>query len=247
MIDFFAVDFQGGPFVIFSTSHLFALGAILLLNLVFLVYRGRITPEASAKIRFAMAAVLILNEISWHVWHLANGMWTIQEMLPLHLCSILVWTSAVMLIFKNQVIYEFAYLIGIAGALQAIFTPDLGRYDFPHYRYYQTFISHGLLVTSAIYMTVVERMRPYPRSLRTLFVWGNVYLAAVTALNLVIGSNYLFTAHKPPTASLLDVLPPWPWYIAVIELLAIVLVLLFYLPFWIRDLRARSNQLTQSP
>ena len=105
--------------------------------------------------------------------------------------------------------------------------------------FFQTFISHGLLVTVPIYMTVVERFRPTPRSLRNVFVWGNVYLVAVTLFNLAIGSNYLFTAHKPPTASLLDVLPPWPWYIAVIELLAVVLVCLLYLPFWVKDLRAR--------
>ena len=98
-----------------------------------------------------------------------------------------------------------------------------------------------LLVLAGLREGVVEGMRPYPRSLRNIALWGNVYMVVVTLLNLAIGSNYLFTAHKPPTASLLDVLPPWPWYIAVIELLAVFFVCLFYAPFWIKDLVQRKQ------
>jgi hypothetical integral membrane protein (TIGR02206 family) len=234
----FALDYKGAPFEIFSIPHLVALGLIVLLNLFFILNRKNFTETARNTIRYTMAAVLFLNECSWHIWHILTGTWTIQEMLPFHLCSVLVWTGAYMLVRKNTGIYEFAYLIGIAGALQALLTPDLGIYGFPHFRYYQTFISHGLLVTAPIYMTFVEGFRPYPRSLRNIAIWGNVYLIAVTLLNFAIGSNYLFTAHKPATASLLDVLPAWPWYIAIIELLALVFVCLFYLPFWIKDLRS---------
>jgi len=68
----------------------------------------------------------------------------------------------------------------------------------------------------------------------------NIYMAAVGLVNWAIGSNYLFIAHKPETASLLDVLPPWPWYILYIEGLGILFVLLFYLPFAIIDWRKKA-------
>jgi hypothetical integral membrane protein (TIGR02206 family) len=241
MENLFALDFVGGPFQIFSIPHLAALSAIILLNLYFIINRANFSANSRRNIRFIMAGILLANEVAWHVWHIATGTWTIQEMLPLHLCSVLVWTGGYMLVRRHTGIYEFAYLIGIAGALQALLTPDLGSYGFPHFRFFQTFISHGLLVTAPIYMTVVEGFRPYVRSLRNIALWGNVYLIVVTLLNFAIGSNYLFTAHKPATASLLDVLPAWPWYIAVIELLAFFFVGLFYLPFWISDLRKRGN------
>jgi len=54
----------------------------------------------------------------------------------------------------------------------------------------------------------------------------------------LIGSNYLFIAHKPETASLLDVLPPWPYYIAYIEVIGLVMCLILYIPFMIKDWRA---------
>jgi hypothetical integral membrane protein (TIGR02206 family) len=237
MDHFFSLDFAGGPFVLFSRSHLVALSAIVLVNLLLVLLRNSFTKTGKQRFRHGMAVVLIANEMAWHIWNLVTGQWTVQTMLPLHLCSVLVWVSAYMLIKKNQAIYDFAYLLGIAGALQALLTPDLGIYAYPHFRYFQTFISHGLIITAAIYMTAIEGFRPYPRSLLRVFLISNLYLIAITALNLAIGSNYLFTAHKPETASLLDMLPAWPWYIGIIELLGMVFVLLFYLPFAIKDAR----------
>ena len=57
----------------------------------------------------------------------------------------------------------------------------------------------------------------------------------VTSFNYVIGSNYMFTLHKPPTVSLFDVMGPWPWYILTAEFVAIVLFSILYLPFAIRQ------------
>ena len=76
-----------------------------------------------------------------------------------------------------------------------------------------------------------------------------VYLLAAAAylvffLNQMIGSNYLFIAHKPETASLIDVLGPWPWYILVLEVIGIVMCLLLYLPYAIADMR--KKQITQA-
>lgn len=235
METFFGKDFPDGPFVLFSNQHLIAILVIILVGIFIILTQRKAPIEQRLKIRWLMAIILVINESTWHFWNWTIGEWSIQTMLPLHLCSILVWLCAFMLITKNRTIYEFAYLIGIAGALQAILTPDLGQYAFPHYRYFQVFISHGLIIISALYMTFVEGFRPTWKSVKKVAIYGNLYLLFVFILNLLIGSNYLFVAHKPETASLLDVLPPWPYYIIIIELLAAVFILAFYFPFAIKD------------
>lgn len=240
MNDFFALDYTGVPFQLFGLAHLGALTAVLLLNL--LLARLRKADERTRRIvRWSMAVVLWVNEIGWHLWNAATGQWTIQTMLPLHICSLLVWLGGVMLVTKSYAIYEFAYFMGIGGALQALLTPDLGIYGFPHYRFFQTFISHGLIVTSAVYMTVVEGFRPTWKSLLRVAFWINVYMGVVFVINSAIGSNYLYINHKPPTASLLDLLPPWPWYILWMEAIGLLTVLILYLPFLIQDWRATLN------
>jgi len=63
-----------------------------------------------------------------------------------------------MLVTKSYPFYEFAYFMGIAGTLQALLTPDLGIYGFPHYRFFQTFIwleVIGLLNCLVLYVPFV--------------------------------------------------------------------------------------------
>ncbi len=221
----------------FGPAHLAALAAILLLNVGLVKFR--LSSEAvKRRVRWTLAIILWLAETSWHVWNLATSRWTAQTMLPLNICSTLIWLSGFMLVFKNRPIYEFAYFLGIGGALQYLATPDLGIYGFPHFRFIQTFVSHGLLLTSAIYMTIVEGFRPDWKSLIRVFSVTNLYMLLIYLVNLALHSDYLMLNGKPATPSLLDLLPPWPYYIAFMELIGIITILLLYSPFWVRDRRS---------
>ena len=152
-------------------------------------------------------------------------------MLPLHLCSVLVFVSAAMLVTEKYRMFEFVYFMGIAGALQALLTPDLTIHGFPHYRFWQTYISHGGIVIAAVFMAVVVGYRPTWRSLLRVIVGTNVYMLFVGGVNWLLGSNYMFIARKPPTASLLDVLGPWPWYLISLEAIGVVMCLILFVPY----------------
>ena len=238
MIDFFAENFQGRAFEYFGSLHLAALGFFVLLNLSLLRFRNAADGTKTA-VRWLLALILLGNEIAWHYWNFLYGKWTIQTMLPLHLCSLLVWTGAFMLLTKSYRVYEFMYFMGIGGAIQALATPGLGIYNFPHFVFFQYFLSHGLIITSAIFMTVVEGFRPTLKSIPRVFIWMNLYALIIYFVNSAIGSNYLMINYKPDTPSLLDLLPEWPLYILYMELIGIITVLLLYSPFAAKDLRDR--------
>jgi hypothetical integral membrane protein (TIGR02206 family) len=237
MSQYFAYDYTGTPFVLFGTWHLVALLVILLINVGMLGFR-RTSGKTRSIVRWSMAIVLWLDEASWHIWNLYWGHWSVAQ-LPLHICSLLIWLAGFMLILKNYRIYEFAYFIGIGGAMQALLTPDGGIYGFPHFRIFQTMISHGLLLTSAIYMTTVEGFRPTWKSFWRVVVGLNIYAVVIYPINLLLGTDFLYINSKPATASLLDALPRWPYYLIYMELIGLVIFLLLYLPFIIRDGRAR--------
>lgn len=238
MTEFFTGDYTGPAFEFLGVAHLGALACLILLNLYLIRFRYASDTTKDA-IRWLLALILFANEIAWHYWNYVTGRWTIQTMLPLHLCSLLVWTGALMLVSKNYRIYEFMYFMGIAGAIQALATPDLGIYGFPHFRFFQTFVSHGLIVTSAIYMTVVEGLRPTWKSMVRVAIWTNLYALVVFFINSAIGSNYLMINRKPDLPSLLDLLPPWPVYILYMEVIGVISILLLYLPFVIKDWREK--------
>jgi len=234
-MNIWSTDYHGEPFILFGTAHLVGLVLVVLVNVWLSWFRNHADEHRRRAFRYALAAILLFNETLWHWWNWTNGIWSLQYTLPLHVCSIMVFASAYMLITKNYRIYEFIYFFGIGAASQALLTPDAGPFGFPHIRFFFVIISHGAIVTSAIYMTVVEGFRPYWPSFARVALGGLAYMVVVYFINLALDSNYLFIMHKPETASLIDMMPPWPLYVGVMIVLALTVFLLLYLPFAIQD------------
>jgi len=234
VIPFFAEDYTGVPFVWFGSAHLTALGIVALIVLSLFFIRSFANTKLRLSIRYGLAGTLIINQLARHIWINYYGQWSIQWNLPLHMCSLFVWLSAYMLITKSYLIFELAYFMGIAGALQALLTPDAGSYGFQHFYLIQFFIAHGSIVTASAYMAIVEGYSPTWSSIKKVFIGLNIYIVPVTVINVLIGSNYLYTLHKPPVPTLLDYLGPWPWYILSAEAVALIMFLLLYLPYMLR-------------
>lgn len=240
MIQYFAKEWNGEPFRLFGAGHLIAMAVLIVINLSFIWLRKSDNERIKDRVRYAIAIILLISESSWHIWNIATGQWSIQKHLPLHMCSVLIWLGIYMLFTKNYAIYEFVYFLGVGGALQAVITPEAGIYGFPHYRIFQTLTSHGTLVIAGVFMTVVVGFRPYWSSFKRIFMWTNIYMVMVTIINVLINSNYLYTLRKPDTASLMDVLGPWPWYLLSLELVGLVVCFILYLPFLISDQRKKA-------
>lgn len=241
MEQFFAYDYTGAPFELFGPAHIAALGVIALIGLSFFFVRNGWDEKAKRNLRYFLAVWLLIWEVSWHAWSIYYGTFSIQTNLPLHLCSIFVWLTIILMLNRNITIYELAYFLGIGGALQALLTPDAGIYGFPHFRAFQTFASHGAIVLASLYMTIVEGYRPTWQSFKRVFLWTNIYMAVVFFINLAIGSNYLFIGHKPEFPTLIDMLAPWPWYIFELEIVALLVCLILYIPFMVMDWRTTQE------
>lgn len=235
MSDLWAYTYTGGAFVQGGTAHLAAIGVIAVL--VFAGWRFRFDDRQRRALRYSLAAVLLVNEIGWHAWHVTYGLWTIQELLPLEICNLMVIASILTLLCRSQIGYEFVYLLGIPAAAQVLITPALGPYGFPHLLFFQIFISHGGIVLAALYLTLGEHMRPRGwASVGRVAGISLLYALGIFFLNPLLGSNYLFLAHKPPAATLLDYLGPYPWYGLSMAAIGLCLAVLLYLPFALSDL-----------
>jgi len=139
-------------------------------------------------------------------------------------------------------VYELLYFWGIGGALQAIATPILG-WGFPDPSCIAYFLGHGLILATALYATAVMRLRPVPRSILRVWLLTNAYALAIIPLNLALDTDYLFLMWKPATPSLLDLMGPWPWYWATLDIAALVVILLCYAPFFVLDRSRRRRRL----
>jgi hypothetical integral membrane protein (TIGR02206 family) len=107
---------------------------------------------------------------------------------------------------------------------------------FSHYQFLAFWAIHLLVVWAAIYLTWGRRLRPEWRSYRIAVVVSVVWAAVTFTFNSIAGTNYGFINKKPATATLLDLLGPWPVYVLTAATLILIVWALMTLP-WQRTRR----------
>lgn len=214
------------PFVLFGREHLTVLTLIAGASVALVAGRRWVTEPHDRWLRRVAAIALLGNEVIALVVAVLQG----RARVPLQLCDVALFITVWALWRPRRRVSELAYFWGVTGSVQALLTPDVRR-SFPDYWWITFFITHGGVVCSAVYFAVTGRVRPTIRSVWYVFGVSNVYVLVAGVLNAIYGTNYGYLAHKPSQPSLLDYFGPWPYYIGVLEVAALGLFFLAYLPF----------------
>ncbi|WP_313805279.1 TIGR02206 family membrane protein [Cytobacillus sp.] len=217
------------PFEAFSISHLLMI-AIFICGSIFLFKARDFLRKYDKTARGVMFFVLFLLEFMYHFWLFKDDYWNISFTLPLQLCSVSLILCLILLVTKARVIFQVVYFIGITGAFMAILTPELFL-GFPHFRYFQFFITHMLIIWTCLYFVFVHTYKPTKKGLLTSFLFLNGSAGVAYTVNKFTGGNYMFLAHKPNNGSLLDYFGPFPYYILTLEAVALFLFFLLLIPF----------------
>jgi hypothetical integral membrane protein (TIGR02206 family) len=183
-----------------------------------------------------MALAIVLAELSWQPYVLANDSWSAASSLPVQLCDIGGFVAAAALIWRQLLLVEIAYFWGLGGTLQALLTPDLGDH-FPSFPYLQFYATHDLVVLAALFLIVGLGLQPRRGSVGRTFLLTLAFTAVIAIVDLVTGGNYMYLRRVPAGGSLLSLMGPWPWYIAAGIVLALVVLALLDAPFrvWSRS------------
>lgn len=226
---FFGQNYESFPFILFSLSHWVMIVILAVTSFIIYYYRSYFRKHDQL-VRIILFASLFLLEAMYHYWLYKNARWDISFTLPLQLCSISLNLCLILLLFRTKVIFEIVFFIGISGATMAIMTPEL-FIGFPHFRYFQFFITHILIVVTCLYFVFVHNYYPNWKALWKSFLFLNICAVIAFFTNKAIDGNYMFLANKPTNGSLLDFFGPYPYYIFSLELVALVLFSLLLLPF----------------
>jgi hypothetical integral membrane protein (TIGR02206 family) len=228
-------------FVLFGPDHLGALAAVALvgLGLVFLVRRDPLARPATA-VRFALAAALVVVTAATVAAWARQGRLELLDLLPLHLCDLLILVAVYALATLRPLACELLYFWAGAGTALALVAPDV-RVGFPHPAFLSFFALHGLVVAAAAVVVFGFGIHPRPEAWWRVLLLTNAYAAAVGVVDWALGANFLFLCRKPAAATLLDWLGPWPVYLATADGLAALLFLVLGLPFRASARLARST------
>jgi hypothetical integral membrane protein (TIGR02206 family) len=221
-------------FSAYGPSHwgviaLFAIGAVIL------VWAGREQTAAQARrVSRILGTVTGVIYAAILVYMLTPP--TIDSV-PLQLTDLATVVAAYALWSHKQWAYALTYYWGLVLSTQALISPALQSPDFPHYQFLAFWAIHLLVVWAAIYLTWGRGMRPDWHSFRIAVVVTAVWAAATFTFNTFAGTNYGFLNRKPSTASLLDVMGPWPWYVFVGATLIVIVWALMTWPWQRRSAR----------
>lgn len=224
----------------FGGAHKIAIAATVAVSFALAAAgRWRLSEDGRHRLGIALAAILAISEVGLRVVHYQHGTLTTFNGLPMHACDWALITAAIALVTRAQWVFEWAYFFSLAGATQAVFTPDL-RWGWPDLRFIAFFMTHSTILAAVAYMTLGCGRRPKPGWVFRVFVCGQLYVASAFLVNWLVDANYGFLSYKPAGGSLLDYLGPEPWHVIGLEIAALVFFSMYYLPYFIADrIRAR--------
>lgn len=218
------------PFAMFSGEHWLTIGFFLFVLLLIYLFRQTLSGFVQRKHEVGVAISLLIFEIAYQFWLVLTENWHVSHALPLELSNISVLLVIILLLTRNKLVFEIVFLVGIGGALQAIFTPVL-NYGFPHFRFIHFFYTHMLVIWVVFYFMWCKGYLITLFSVVKAMIFMNILLPFIYLANVLVEGNYWFIITKPSGGSLLDYLGPHPWYILGMEAAALVFFLLLWLVF----------------
>jgi hypothetical integral membrane protein (TIGR02206 family) len=91
-------------------------------------------------------------------------------------------------------------------------------------------VTHGGVIVAALLLVAGRGIAPRRGAVWRAFAATLAVAVAAAAGSIATGGNYMFLRRKP-SGSLLDLMGPWPWYIAAAALLALAMFAVLALPF----------------
>ena len=215
-------------FTLFGPAHLPTLGLIALGAVAAVLTARRGGDETRRRVRFGLAVALVschLTEYSVALW---QGWYRIQ-MLPLEMCDLAAAFGVYALLTRDPQAAGPAWFFALSGTLPALITPEL-NVTFPHVRFVVYFLEHGLTVITALVLVIgLGIVPPVGAWFRAALVL-NAFAAFNGMLNFALGTNFMYLSHKPYGPTPYDWFPPWPGYIAVLEVLVLMLFRFLQVP-----------------
>ena len=215
------------PFVFLGTSHVFSIIFFLVLALSIPYLAKKYLDENQQLLLGKVIGVMVLiGYLSWVILEILAGSFSLKLHLPFHLCRTANILIFVVLFFRSFLAYEIVFFWGLT-VIHAVITPDITQ-GFPHYHFIRYWLTHQLMIIGIIYATFVYDIRPHKKSIYKSFVALSLFFLITIPVNLLLDANYFWICGKPPVGTVLDYFGPWPWYIIVATLLALIHFYFFY-------------------
>ena len=191
--------------------------------------------DDKTKCKFAnLLSILILFEIVFiQSYYVYNGIWTIEESMPFHMCRLMWIGSFFLLLTKSQIAFEFLLFIGMMGGVHSLLTPQL-THGSDTLLLIDYFFVHGGLIVAPLFCLFSLGMRPRKNAWYKTFFYLQIFIFFVALIDFFSGGNYMYLSIKPIVDNPF-LIGDWPYYIIGLELATLLHALLVYIPFYLKN------------
>jgi hypothetical integral membrane protein (TIGR02206 family) len=221
---------ESRPVGILSPEHLVPLGTLVAVAAGLCAVARRAPGRWVDAVAAIVALAIVVTELSWQPYVLANHGWSVAYSLPVQLCDVGGFVAAAALVWRHLLLAEIAYFWGLGGTLPALLTPDL-RDNFPSFPYLQFYATHDLVVLAALFLVIGLGLQPRPGAVRRIFLLTVAFTVVIALIDIVTGGNYMYLRRVPAAGSLLSLMGPWPWYIAAGAVVTLAVLAILDTPF----------------
>lgn len=234
----------------FTTEHFIwiAICAVFIAAMTVIEIKNKWTLKRAGRI---MMVICVLSEVSKVMSSMiespGGGRHLDPLSLPFHICSLII-LAVVYIVFGKEgkakrLVINFVSVMGTMGSFLAIMIPTNGT-DFSEVTSYQCFVYHAGLMWFAIYLIISGEAKLNFKSLLentgVLVLLSFIMLYVNGALS-VYDTNFFYLT-RPPMENLpyLNLDKGWYVYFGRMLFLGILLMLLFHLPFIIKNRKSLS-------
>ncbi|MBL51162.1 MAG: TIGR02206 family membrane protein [Candidatus Marinimicrobia bacterium] len=185
-------------------------------------FYNKSTGRIKSLIIHLIGYIVILNELMFQIYMLYYGIWSLQSSLPLEMC----YLTALFIPFyaKNQssrLLKTWFFFAGFGGSLVAFINTNLSDVEhicaFIHY-----FFAHGIVIY-VMFIIVADGYLPEWKDYFQAIKWTTYLVISVIVVNIILGSNYMFTFEKPSGTNFTLLMPDWPYYFLIMLFIGICL------------------------
>ncbi len=222
--------FEYSDFKMWSPTHLNTLLVTALLITAIILWGRHMSATGRERLCKSLGMANLLLFIAEYTWRSISDTWEhlITNELPLHFCAVMALLCFIALWWGPRWARSLVYFGVLSASIQGLITPAI-TYGFPSADFFIFFLSHGLLLLSALAIPLLTDWKAKAKDPLRSVLLMNAYLIVIHPINLLLHSNYGYTTAAP-AGTILDGLGPAPWYYLWLELPALGLFYLMYLP-----------------
>ncbi len=214
---------------LFGYEHIISMIIPILLGIIFILIAKKY-PDKVRMIGIFLALTIILIRSVRYGFDISIGVFKIQDLLSLHVCNLDFIFLIICLIWPNNKLFTFTFLIGIPTALAVALMPGKLHPDPGLLRAIFFIMSHMMLVMGTIYMLITYKFKITKKDLYSYYILSVIIMALIYIFNTITHANFMYLMEGPKGTVLENMFKLFGpiGYLVVLYLLLITLFTILY-------------------